>query len=52
MNNASRKTNHPLAVYTVLFLAIIFLAVSIYSGDIKAATGPTLAFILCSADSF
>ena len=46
------KTNHPLAVYSVLFLAIIFLAVSIYSGDIKDAKGPSLAFVILLAAFF
>ena len=38
--------NHALAIYTALFLSIIYLTVSIYSSDIRASEGESLALLV------
>lgn len=41
--------NHSLAIYTALFFSIIFLTVSIFSGDIQSARGESLALLILQA---
>lgn len=46
MDIGEDQMNHPLAIYTALYFAILFLTVSIWSGDIRSARGESLALLV------